>query len=77
MGWVLAVAFVVLVTLAIVAPSKGVYVGLTLVVAFWAWALASSFPSGRARGMSKNEAGTTDYGREAEREYERTHGRRS
>lgn len=77
LGRVLAVAFVVLVILALVAPSSGVYLGLTLVVAFWAWTLTSIFPTGRGRGMSPGEAGRLDYGREAAREYERTHGRRS
>lgn len=44
-GLILLAAFVVLITLAFVAPSTPVYAGLALVVLIWGIALNSNFPS--------------------------------
>jgi hypothetical protein len=73
-GWVLGVALVVLVVLAIVAPSKGVYALLTFVIIAWAWALSQSFPSSELRGMSRADPADLDRGARTEQEYERRHG---
>jgi len=73
-GWILTVALVVLVVLAIVAPSPGVFVGLIAVIVVWAGLLGSTFPSSRGRYSARR--GTEDYGREAADEYERKYGHR-
>ncbi len=75
-GWVLSVPLIVLIVLAIVAPSGGVYAGLAAVIFLWAWLLGSSFPSSQARGMFRRNAGETDFGREAADEYEHKYGHR-
>lgn len=73
-GWLLGVALVVLVVLAIVDPSKGVYFALTFVILGWAWALGQSFPTSRLRGMSRGDLSDVDVGDQAERECNRRHG---
>lgn len=70
-GWILMVAAVALVILAIVAPSPGVYIGLIAVVLVWAALLSSSFPSIRGRGMFRRDLGTTDFGQEDAEQYDR------
>jgi hypothetical protein len=75
-GWVLAVALVVLVVLAVVVPSNLVIVGLAAVILLWAWLLNSSFASTQARGMLLEDVGRTDYGRAAAEEHGREHGHR-
>ncbi len=77
MGWVLAVALVVLVVLTIATPSTEVFVGLAAVILLWAFLLGSSFPSRQGVGMARSEAGEIDYGREAAEEYEKKWGHRS
>jgi len=72
-GWFLGVALIVLVVLAIVDPSKGVYFALTFVILGWAWALGQSFPSGELRGMNRADPSDLDRGAQAEREYSRRH----
>ncbi len=67
-------ALLVFAVLAIVAPSRGVYFGLTAAIVAWATMLGSSFPSLRSRGMPRREIGTTDFGREAEERHRREHG---
>ncbi|HEY6523191.1 MAG TPA: hypothetical protein VIY10_05430 [Solirubrobacteraceae bacterium] len=73
-GWALGVALVVLVVLAIVDPSRGVYFALTFVVVAWAWALSQSFPSSELRGMSRGNPSDLDRGARALEEYDRKHG---
>ncbi|HTX29817.1 MAG TPA: hypothetical protein VMD09_00435 [Solirubrobacteraceae bacterium] len=70
-GWVLLVLLLVLVILAFVAPSRGVYFALIVVVLLWAVMLGSMFPSGSARAMFRRDAGTTDWGAEQDRDYDR------
>jgi hypothetical protein len=57
----------VLVVLAFAAPSRGGYGALVLVVIIWAILLTMSYPSSRARGMSRRDVGRSDFGRDAER----------
>ena len=73
-GWALGVALVVLVILALVDPSKGVYAGLTFVILAWAWLLGSSFPSSEVRGMSRSDVTRSDLGARTVDEYDRKHG---
>ena len=73
-GWILGIALVVLVVLAIVDPSKAVYVLLTFVILAWAWALGQSFPSSELRGMSRADPADLDRGARAEEEHDRRHG---
>ena len=75
-GWVLGVALVVLVILAIVDPSKGVYALLTFVIVGWAWALGQSFPSSRLRGMGRADPSDLDLGAQDVRDYDRRRGTR-
>ena len=75
-GWVLGVALVVLVILAIVDPSKGVYALLTFVIVGWAWALVQSFPSSRLRGMGRADPSDLDLGSQDVRDYDRRRGTR-
>jgi hypothetical protein len=65
-GAILLVAFVVVVVLAIVAPSSGVYAGLAVVIFIWGVLLSSSFPS--IRGANRFDRGRVDLGDEAVRE---------
>jgi hypothetical protein len=51
-----------------------VFVGLAVVILVWVALLNSSFPAVQARGMSRGEAGETDWGQQAEDEYERKYG---
>jgi hypothetical protein len=74
-GWILGIALVVLVVLAIVDPSKAVYVLLTFVILAWAWALGQSFPSSELRGMGRADPADLDVGAQNLKEYDRTHGR--
>jgi hypothetical protein len=73
-GWILTVALLVLVILAIVAPSPGVVIGLIAVIVVWAGLLASSFPSSQMTMRSRfpGEPGE-DLGAEAAERYEREH----
>jgi cation transport ATPase len=71
-GWFLGIALVVLVVLAVVDPSRGVYFALTFVVVAWAWALSQSVPSSELRGMSRADPSDLDRGGQAETEYNRT-----
>lgn len=70
LGWILALAFVVLVTLAIVDPSKGVYVGMIIIIAVAGLAVSMNFPSRRVGGTYRGDigdggTGRKDFGREA------------
>jgi hypothetical protein len=68
------VALVVLVILAIVAPSRGVIIGLIAVIFVWAGLLSSSFPSSRMSMRSRfPQEPDRDLGREAADRYEREH----
>ncbi|MFZ0040805.1 MAG: hypothetical protein WAK93_05825 [Solirubrobacteraceae bacterium] len=65
MGWLLVVGLVVLVPLAIVDPTRGVYVVLIGVIVLVAILLGMNFPSAQARAMPRGMAGRTDFGRQA------------
>jgi hypothetical protein len=54
-GWLLLVAFLVLIVLAFVAPSTPVYAGLALVILAWAAALNTNFPT-QSNGRSPRAA---------------------
>ena len=72
-GWMLTMALVVLVVLAIVASSPAVYVGLIAVIVIWAALLSSSYPSAR-RGAGRVSAEMRqDPGQEAAERYGREH----
>lgn len=73
-GWILTVALVVLIVLAIVAPSTGVFFGLAAVILVWAGLLASSYPSTRSmynHTMYTASTGASDFGQEAADRHER------
>jgi hypothetical protein len=67
-GWVLLTALVVLIILAIVAPSTPVYAALALVVLMWASALSMSFPS---RSIGRSARAARDFDRELRESDER------
>jgi hypothetical protein len=73
-GWALAVALVVLIILAVVDSSPGVYIGLIAVVVIAALLLNMSFPSPQSRGMPRGDVGRTDFGGEATGRYRRERG---
>lgn len=76
-GWILTAALIVLVILAIAAPSTGVFLALALVILIWAGLLASSFPSTRSmynHTMYTASTGADDFGREAANRYDRERG---
>lgn len=76
LGWVLSVAAITLVILAIVTASAPIIVALIVVILIWALVLQSRFPFGAPRGTYYTDPDTTDYGREAADEFERKYGHR-
>jgi protein-S-isoprenylcysteine O-methyltransferase Ste14 len=76
-GRILALALVVLVILAVVTPSTGVFLGLAAVILIWAGLLASSFPSTRAmynHTIYTTAAAADDLGQEAAEKYDQERG---
>jgi hypothetical protein len=75
-GWILAVALVVLVILAIVDPSPGVVIGSIAVIFVWAGLLTSSFPSSQMTMRSRfpGQLGSdADFGQEAAERHKHEH----
>jgi hypothetical protein len=76
-GWILTLALLVLVLLAIFAPSTGVFVGLAVVILIWAGLLSSSFPSTRSmynHTLYTASFGQEDFGEAAATEHEHDRG---
>jgi hypothetical protein len=75
-GWVFGILLVGLIVLAIVSPSRGIFIGLIAVIFFVALLLNASYPSGRVRGMYFRDPGIgrTDLGSEAAERYDRERG---
>jgi hypothetical protein len=76
LGWILAVALVVLVPLAIIDQSKDAIGGLIAVIVIWGVVLGINFPSARGRGMNRGDVGRMDIGAEEAARYRRGRGMR-
>ncbi len=70
-GWIFAVAFLVLIILAIVAPSQGVYIALVIVIALMGVLLSSNLPSGQIRGTYRGDPRPIDFVDDAAQRHER------